>query len=107
MKVRHLQPMCDDLCDVKFNSHLSFRAAVHTRDLDSDALPLYSLNSSSSLYLLVLTMKFTGAAVLGMVASTQAFHVPMRTKLGAATPARASSTSLNAALTDAEVRAAL
>ncbi|CAM9814572.1 unnamed protein product [Pylaiella littoralis] len=52
-------------------------------------------------------MKVTGiAAVMGVVASTQAFHVSVRTKLGAVAPARTGSTSLNA-ISDAEAAASL
>ncbi|CAM9756587.1 unnamed protein product [Ectocarpus fasciculatus] len=52
-------------------------------------------------------MKITGAAVLGMVASTQAFHMPANVKTSMA---RRSSTSLGSAiepLSDAEAKASL
>lgn len=51
-------------------------------------------------------MKVTGAAVLGMAAATQAFHVPLAPR-SALSNVRSSSTSLGAGLTsisDAEVR---
>lgn len=51
-------------------------------------------------------MKITGVTVLGLVASAQAFHVPVQTNVAArgSTSGRSSTTVVNAAISDAEVR---
>ncbi len=62
-------------------------------------VPGYPVPLESAFYLPVLTMKITtGAAVLGMMASTQAFHVPIVAR-------SRSALSMSAMpLSDAEVR---
>ncbi|CAM9679710.1 unnamed protein product [Scytosiphon promiscuus] len=54
-------------------------------------------------------MKITGVTVLGIVASSQAFHVPMRTNVAARgrMSGRSSTTTMSAAISDAEAKASL